>query len=652
MCYDPKGTLKSFGGKLGPSTGIRLSLFDNPFRVIGVSYSSTVSDISTAIEDAELDGVVDETTLQNARAAMVTPKSRLATELAWLPELSDQQIKKVLGLLEKNDTAETLRGIDHLPELAKANVTAHLCGQNIFSLEVVNQMAIYWDDIDQHHLLAFINDNRRRSGFPQVEKTALADALSRMRLTHASVAAEYIWNSKRPGAAMNTVVVSELKRSPHNAFLGSLVSEYDKRSDFELGRLGEFIDADIDAARLPDAKLTALVQSLSQLLDSWDQICQPVQLYEQSRGHEEARSKRIFGKVRNLAIDLANEFGHYEEAQQLSRALLETFPELESAAETLKADLSTLEGLRDQKKQAEKIGPLVDACEKAKADLDTTCRMLRSGGASAIDRGLVPGFVVAFDKARTSADNPWLAYFIVRDLALHLNNEGDDPQAAFELTQWLIERAGTSAPGEVLEQLREDRAVVHKNWKFRELSRQGNNLSGAINTVSDLLKYATGTDRNELQKLHSKLQFRRVGKFVKYAIGAGIVAIIGYTLLLENSRPARRSSSPSTTSTMPSSAPTQQVASYDEELPPVGQGRLLSTAQVRYCVFEGVRLDHLRGLVTTNLDIDKFNSRIESFNARCSNFQYRPGVLQRLETEALTRSSALRSEAQRIMASW
>ena len=649
MCYDPIGD--KFGGKLGPGTARRFSLLDNPFRVIGVTYTSTSLDISAAIEDAELDGTVDETTLQSARASIVTPRSRLATELEWLPELSDQQIRKVLALLEKNNAAETLRGVDHLPELAKANVTAHLCANSVFSLEVVKQMAVCWDDIDQNHLLAFINDNRRRSGFPQVEKTALADMLSRMRSNHASAAAEYIWNSQRPGDAMNTIVVSELKRAPHSAFLGSLVTEYDKRSDFELGRLGEFIDADIDAARKPKAKLTALVQSLSQLLSSWDQISQPVQLYEQSRGHEEARSKRIFGKVRSLSIDLANEFGHYEEAEQLSRALLETFPELESAAEALKSDVAKLEDLREQKKQAEKIGPLVDACESAKANLDATCRMLRSGGASAIDRGLIPRFVLGFDKARSSAENPELAYFIVRDLALHLNNEGDDPQAAFELTQWLIEKAGTSAPRNVLEQLHEDRAVVHKNWKFRELGRQGNNLSGAINTVSELLKYASGTDRKDLQKLQSKLQLRRVAKFVKYAIGAGIVAIIGYNLLLENSRPVRRSGN-STTSTLPSTAPTQQADSYEEELPPIGQGKLLSTAQVRYCVFEGVRLDHLRGLVTTNLDIDKFNSRIGSFNARCSNFQYRPGVLQRLETEALTRSSALRSEAARIMASW
>lgn len=70
---------------------------------------------------------------------------------------------------------------------------------------------------------------------------------------------------------------------------------------------------------------------------------------EESKGHEEPRSKEIYSIVRDFALWLANENGRYEEALALSRALLEAFPELPAVAAQLSRDVDTLESLATQR---------------------------------------------------------------------------------------------------------------------------------------------------------------------------------------------------------------------------------------------------------------------------------------------------------------
>ena len=73
---------------------------------------------------------------------------------------------------------------------------------------------------------------------------------------------------------------------------------------------------------------------------------------------------------------------------------------------------------------------------------------------------------------------------------------------------------------------------------------------------------------------------------------------------------------------------------------------------MRYCIFQGKRLDILRGLVSSNSEIDQFNRMVGDFNSRCSSFQYRQGVLRAIEAEVPGRRQHLWLDAQRIFSSW
>lgn len=506
------------------------SLENNPFRVLKANYRSSAAEISDLVEDAELDGLHHEDELQKARQALVTPKSRLLFELSWLPELSQLQKTKLEELLRQADPAVILTQIDHFPDLARANIAAHLCSKGIASIEVVHSLAQSWDELDEAHLLKFLNEERRSSGFPAVEANQLRDGLRDIRQRHATAAANWIWSLPLPGKGMNDIVEQELERNPEASFLRHLVEMYDKESEPHLAVIKESVLTATAAAKKVSADLPQHIKEIEKLLDAWDSINQPVQIYSQFRGQEEGRSKQLYEIVRKLCLELANDHGRYEEALRLSSALLTTFPELKSVAESLKEDITALESLSHQKKISDKLDPLVEACERAKKNASSFGHALRSDGFSESGGRIVSDVVKSFNAARRSLPEPGVAYLVVRDLALSLNNENNDAQSAFILVNGLIELGGGKVPSQVLEKLREERAILHKNWKMKELERQSGNVSGMIRTVDELLVYANAADRSELEVLKAKLKRRTpVNRFIEY-IGGWIV--IGILLLV------------------------------------------------------------------------------------------------------------------------
>ena len=506
------------------------SLENNPFQVLKANYRSSAAEISQLVEDAELDGIDQEDELQKARQALVTPKARLIFELAWLPELSQLQTNKIHGLLNKADLWNILSEIDHFPELAKANVAAHLCSRGRSSINVVHFLVQSWEEIDEDHILRFLNDQRRFSGFPAVEMNQLRDGLKDIRLRHATAAATWIWSQPLPGTVMNEVVEQELEDNPENSFLRHLVEVYDKESEPHLAVIKESVLTATEAARKVSADLPQHIKEIGRLLEAWDSINQPVQVYSQFRGQEEGRSKQLYEIVRKLCLELANDHGRYEEALKLSSALLATFPELESVAESLKEDITALESLSDQKKISDKLDPLVDACERAKKNASSFGHALRSDGFSESGGKILSDVVRSFNDARRSLPEPGVAYLVVRDLALSLNNESNDPQSSFLLVDGMIDLGGGKAPKEVLEKLRDERTILHKNWKMKELERQNGNVNAMIRIVDELLVYASSKDRSELEQLKAKLKRNTpVNRFMGHVfqwIGIGFLLFI------------------------------------------------------------------------------------------------------------------------------
>lgn len=614
-------------------------LTSNAFHILKAGYDTDRSDIAELVEDAEFAEAFEPQEIQRAKQSLLAPNARLEQEISWLPELSQAQTSNVLSLVASGDLQALIETSKHAPELARANILAHFAGTGNVNDTLFHALVSAWDEIDQENILTFLNDNRLSAGFPSVERRQMRIALVELEKHHAKSAAVGIWSLERPGEVMDRIVEAELRRNPSSPFLEQFVRSYDTLSESDLARISGEIDKVISDAENTDGDLEALVTRASDLLVRWDDVNQPVQVYEQHQGHEEGRSKRVYEKLRSLCLDLANNRSEFTAARRLSEALLRTFPELESVAEVLKADVAALEKLDKQQKLNDEYKPLIDACEAAKTKLPTPVSTVLKIFKDTVSKG---------------GDDP-IAFNILRDLALHINNDCNDPQTAFKLLDGALTFAGARPPQELGKTLEEERAVLHQNWKMNELKKNSDNLKVMSQTVDDLLKYARGSERAELQQLKTKLDRQRLGKKVKWGIYASIAALIGFFVISdEMDRPSSRSadqpSAPRVATPTPTPAPATSAAV--EIRPPVGQGLTLNRSQIRYCVFQGQRLDIIRTLATIDYQIDRFNALIGDFNSRCSSFRYRSGDLSAAEREARENVADLRADARRIISSW
>lgn len=91
-----------------------------------------------------------------------------------------------------------------------------------------------------------------------------------------------------------------------------------------------------------------------------------------------------------------------------------------------------------------------------------------------------------------------------------------------------------------------------------------------------------------------------------------------------------------------------------EEMPPVGTGLVLSHNQIRYCLAEDMRLSTIQKSINSysQYEVDTFNSVVQDYNSRCSNYRYRSGVLESVRSEVSLEYTSLATEALRTLESW
>lgn len=629
----------------------------NAFWILRAEYDTNQSEILDLAEEAELNDYHKLEDIQRSQQALLSPIARLAQEVSWLPELSAAQTVEVKSFLNSGRLNELLNAAAFFPEISKANILAHYCGDTEADDKVLQELIESWEDFDGSKLLNFLNYHRETSAFPKISEIQLQEAIKALVTAHARSAAISIWRVDKPGELMERFVEANLNKSQPSQILSELVREYDNLCEPRLSEISIAIDEQISIAQQERADLQLVIREIANLLRQWDEFNQPVQLFEQFLGHEEGRSKGIYEKLRSLCLELANtraEFGH---AKRLSEALLHTFPELESVAEVLKADVETLESLDDQKMQFAVLGPLVNACEAAKSHTSELKSGLQDSGFGWVQHKIVKNIFETFDAAAKSLGIGDPAFLVVKDLALFVNNDRNDPETAFRLIDGLINYSGPKPSQDLYRKLEEERSVLHRNWKMPELDNQSGNLSGISRILDDMLKYANGKDRAELIKLKSSIAQKRSSNRAKWLIFSGITVVIGFYIVYEElDRPSLRTPYQSTNNLQPS--PEQQPArsnisnSTIEMMPPIGQGVLLNRSQVRYCIFQGERLDAMRSIAVTDYQVDRFNILIEDYNSRCSEFRYTSGVLSSVRREASERSAELIADARRIVASW
>jgi hypothetical protein len=80
----------------------------------------------------------------------------------------------------------------------------------------------------------------------------------------------------------------------------------------------------------------------------------------------------------------------------------------------------------------------------------------------------------------------------------------------------------------------------------------------------------------------------------------------------------------------PAEEPVEEPTLY-ESVPPVGEGQLLSTAQISYCLAEEIRILAADPVVNdhSQRQVDRFNAMVNDYNGRCGRYRYRRDTLDR-----------------------
>lgn len=119
------------------------------------------------------------------------------------------------------------------------------------------------------------------------------------------------------------------------------------------------------------------------------------------------------------------------------------------------------------------------------------------------------------------------------------------------------------------------------------------------------------------------------------------------TLIGSTSSPTPSSTSVAPTTTkQPLTAQPQTPIRPVEAQPSIGRDNVLSTAQIRYCLAEKIRLDAAETVLNNyvDADVDRFNGYVNDYNSRCGEFRYRQGALESAQRDLEPYRSHLQAE--------
>lgn len=678
--------------------GFRLA--DNAFAVLGVSMRATAAEIASAYQDAILDGVHTEASLATANAALSNPRERLRAEVSFLPNSNPREARAILAQVQAgNDGSVAGNG-----DLDNANVVADALDRG-GDPSILVDLALCIADIDAAAVVADINAARQVSKVRAADLAGVREALAWLMARHAEVGAAVAARSMDGVETAESIVTSGLQSTALMPFLGAFIPEYARQTAPQLRKLESDI-AELDT-KLRASREQADARKLAETLMLWDRYRQPVQLWDEAQGIDEPESKALGERVRALCLYMANDHDAYDAALIVAKALRDCFGELAGLRDLFFDDVKALERLSRGAELEKFLGPLLEVVAALRADLPKTARSLAvSGIVVSVDRDLIR-LRETFEQALSDAgqgEGVAVPFFMVRDLALALHNEGDFTREALSLTRWL-QTLQSRAPAIVAEKLAADADILKNELAQTELKQavQRKDLAAAHQGAMALAQSSADPEtRAEWLEFAKKLAKQRESSqqdaWVKWALIVGAFILFAMFRSCSDDRPSQAYSTEATTTTeapaadamaaapdwengsmdaatatdaevaADAAAAATQAAGEDAaaavldaasdwaapEIPAVGYGQALSLAELRYCQEQNIRLSAAEGAVDNSSapQVDGFNAAINDYNARCGSYKYRQSDMDLVSSKIAGERSSLELEGRILVGQW
>jgi hypothetical protein len=576
-----------------------------------------------------------------------------------------------------DDTAAAmLRRVSLLPELARANILADFASRNPIDSEFVAALFAAWHDLDEEEVSLFIAQTRRAAGQPMPDGKLINSTLLELRAKHASSALSGLMRSAGAQERIRALVEQETQREDTDPLLGLFVREYEKRIEREASQITETINSSLSSIRSTQDDFPSEAVSISEQLARWMGLATPMLAFYNWRGHPEPRSKSLFNSVRDVSLWLANDRERHTDAMKLSNILIDRFAQVEELKAIATKDVDDLKDIIVQRKEAARFQRLEDSIEAAKVSAAEFERISKQEGMTKRATAPVGFFVSAINEFLDEGGDVDLAAVVGRDLALSFNNDAENPGLAYSVMEFVFYLTSSKMSPQTRQKFDEDLTTLFRNWKFPLLEKHRGNTSNMIAALEGIVSSAPAAAKAEFSAFLDVMRRKRQTSRIKWGVGLAVLGFIVISSIISNNnnRSSYRTSSygsssssgtytaPSTTSytppqnttytPAPKPVPVQPVDLHLEARPPFGSGQTLTKDQIRYCVFQGKRLDYLRNLPTTNAAVDKFNELVGDFNDRCSSYRYRESDMSSVEAEAVLRTSTFLSEVSTIAKGW
>lgn len=335
-----------------------MNLFKNPFYLLEMTTRDSKQKILEACDLKSLQGNPEDYT--RAKAALLTPKARIAAEVSWLPTLSPA---RTLHLIEtiKSKPNDVIHHLDGLDPLSKCNLSVEYISrvnfkgyEDILEKWILN-ISYSYEKIDANIILKMINEDRLIAGIPSIQSLdILEDEIIHHRQYIVDVIKSILNTVSNPDVLMSKIVnhVTSAGTIQAPSIINDLVDKYQIEVQIHLNNIADNIRNIISTIyNDPKKNLTPHVNNIEKLLRTWDQIAQPIHLTMQSKGLPDEHSTRLAHELRDFTIYIANKLDMHEHSKILSTLLLDIFKDLPIFAEKLSEDAIVLDEILDEKKK-------------------------------------------------------------------------------------------------------------------------------------------------------------------------------------------------------------------------------------------------------------------------------------------------------------
>lgn len=661
---------------------MRQSLLENPFVILNVAASATNEEIVDAHDDLSAAADADEAALAEARQQLLSPRTRLTAEMAFLTDTSEGEASRLLAqLASRADREGLLSATERLSPLSKSNLIVAIIETFGLTSDLLVRLISAQADIAPGDVVVALRRVREKAGVVMPTEEGVVQALEGLFEQHARSALRT--ESDPCGLAkvvtFATEAICATKDADRFERLDALQQAYWRivsrdtaslRSD--LAAIGE---------RLLEGSGEADVNAYIDALRRWDVFGQPLQLLERARGREDREAQAVQKDVRALCLDLANEKKRSDVALRITEVAREVFAELERTASALAEDLEVLR----ENAALQAARPIEDILERLRTKLDAFAREIEAGRTGAGTEWATLFETLSETLRKTKGqDASWI---LLRSFGVDLFNESKAAVAARAFVTAVLERAReASASPEIVKRLETDladldgilaqkrlaQAVEKKKWD--EALRLAEGMAASARTPDEREQSAS------LVAGIRRAQNRRDWGYAKWTV-MGLVGL-GIFVSIMNDQARRSPPSyyppPAQTPAPPAPRPTfpPPQATAPAPLPPVmapvpespaaqeikpsnpasgfGEQRRFSIGNIRYCLFESERLERLRamGSNTDGVFVDRFNEAIADWNAYCSRYSYLPSDMEAVRAEVRVRADEFSRDARARAQQW